>query len=124
VRLYDLTDVLHRRLQTRTLPGLFQIMHTNITRTGCVDTYNAYTCLHTHRRTSSVQCSEKIHFPQLHINCIIAKSCPGTHAHSSEAPMMFSGLFVYRGCKMNWTWLIMYQGSLVFWLPYAKVNLS
>ena len=35
--------------------------------------------LYMHRHTYSVQCSDKIRFPQLHIKCGIAKSCPGTH---------------------------------------------
>ena len=35
--------------------------------------------LYMHRHTYSVQCSDKICFPQLRIKCGVAKSCPGTH---------------------------------------------
>ena len=69
---------------TRTLPRLFQIMHTHITRTGCEDTYIAYACLPTHKRTCtySVQRSNKKRFPQLCIKCSVAKSGP-RYPHSS-----------------------------------------
>ena len=39
-----------------------------------------------HRRMYSVQCSDKIQFPQLRIKCGIAKSCLGTHT-ALQAPM-------------------------------------
>ena len=35
----------------------------------------------------SVQCSDKICFPQLGIKCGVAKSCPGTHT-ALQASMM------------------------------------
>ena len=31
----------------------------------------------------TVYSDDKIRFPQLRIKCGVAKSCPGTHAHSS-----------------------------------------
>ena len=50
--------------------------------------YIAYACLCMHRRTSSVQCSDKVRFPQLRIKCGIAKSYPGTHT-ALQAPMVY-----------------------------------
>ena len=48
--------------------------------------YIAYACLCMHRHTYSVQCSDKICFPQLCIKCGAAKSCPGTHT-ALQVPM-------------------------------------
>ena len=39
------------------------------------------------KRTYSVQCSDKIHFPQLCIKCSLGKSCPGTHT-ALQVPMV------------------------------------
>ena len=42
--------------------------------------------MHTHRCTYSIQCSDKIHFPQLRIKCGVAKSCLSTHT-ALQVPM-------------------------------------
>ena len=55
--------------------------------------YIAYARLRLNRRTYSVQCSDKIHFPQLRIKCGVAKSCPGTHT-ALQAPMEQTTTFV------------------------------
>ena len=65
--------------QTWALPWLFRIMHIHITRTGREDTWSPAYNICVHRRTYSVQCSDKIRVPQLDIKCGVAKSCPGTH---------------------------------------------
>ena len=75
-----------RPKHTRALPELFQIIGTNITRTGREDTWSPAYSICMHRRTYSVQCSDKIRFPQLRIKCGVAKSCPGTHT-ALQAPM-------------------------------------
>ena len=68
------------------LPGLFRIMRTHITRTGPEDTWSvrAYAC--TGVCIAYSECSDKIRFPQLHIKCGVAKSCPGTHT-ALQVPM-------------------------------------
>ena len=55
--------------------------------------YIACVCLCTHRRTYSIQCSDKIRFLQLRIKCSIAKSCLGTHT-ALQAPMMNDDVFI------------------------------
>ena len=40
-----------------------------------------------HRRSYSLQCSDKIRFPQLRTKCGVAKSCTGTHT-ALQALMM------------------------------------
>ena len=57
-------------------------MHTHITRTRREDTWSPAYSICVHRRTYSVQCSDKICFLQLRIKCGVAKSCPG-YPHSS-----------------------------------------
>ena len=54
------------------LPGLFWIMCTHITRTRCEDVWSPAYSICVHRRMYSVQCSDKIHFLQLHIKCSYA----------------------------------------------------
>ena len=76
-------------IATRALPGLFWIMRIHITRTGCEDTFSPAYSICVHRCTYGVQCSDKIHFPQLCIKCGIAKSCPGTHT-ALQAPMFYN----------------------------------
>ena len=76
----------HRRLQAWKYPGYFESCVPISRGLGTKDIYIAYVCLRTHRRTYSVQCSDKIRFPQLCIKCGIAKSCPGTHT-ALQAPM-------------------------------------
>ena len=82
-----------RPRHTRAMPGLFRIMlysyhedqtrrHVACPQTPCI----AYACLHMHRRTYSVQCSDEICFPQLRIKCGIARSCLGTHT-ALQAPI-------------------------------------
>ena len=65
-----------RPRHTQSLPGLFC---THITRTECNHTLSPADNIFVHRRTYSVQCSDKVRLPQLRIKCGIAKSCPGTH---------------------------------------------
>ena len=72
-----------RPRHTLALPGLFQIMHTHITRTGCEDPLYGICML---MRTYSIQCSDKIRFQQLYIKCGVAKFHPGTHT-ALQAPM-------------------------------------
>ena len=64
-----------RPRHTRALPGLFQIMRTHIARTGRKDMWSPAYSICVHRCTYSVQCSDKIRFPQLRIKCGVAKSC-------------------------------------------------
>ena len=71
---------------TQALAGLFRTMRTHITRTGREDTWSPAYSICMHRRTYSVQCSDKICFLQLRIKCSVAKSCPGTHT-ALQAPM-------------------------------------
>ena len=66
---------------TRALPGLFQIMHTHITRTS---PYLVYVCY--------AQCRDKIRFPQLCIKCGVAQSCPGTHT-GLQVPMHLTWMY-------------------------------
>ena len=75
-----------RPWHTRALPGLFRIMHTHIMRTGRKDMWSPAYSICVNRRTYSVQCSDKISFPQLHIKCDVAKSCLCTHT-TLQAPM-------------------------------------
>ena len=78
---------------TWALPGLFWIMRTHIMRTGRKDTWSPAYSIWVHRRTYSIQCSDKIHFPQLRIKCSVAKSCPGTHT-ALQAPMILNSKYV------------------------------
>ena len=48
-------------------PGYFESYHDDQTRRHAV--------MRVHRRTYSVQCFDKIRFPQLRIKCGVAKSC-------------------------------------------------
>ena len=96
---------------TRALPGLFQIMPTHITRTGCEDTwstgeacpqtpYIAYACIWMQRCTYSVQCSDKIHFPQVHAHQMQRSQVLPGYAHSSagtyaRAPQGMKLKFLY-----------------------------
>ena len=75
-----------RPRHTWALPGLFRIMGTHITRTGRKDMWSPAYSLCMHRCTHSLQCSDKMRFPQLRIKCGIAKSCPGTHT-ALQAPI-------------------------------------
>ena len=52
-------------------------------------------CLLPHKRMYSVQCSDKIRFPQLDIKCSVAKSCTGTHT-ALQAPMYGCYSVLYR----------------------------
>ena len=84
----------HRHLQARHCSGYFKSCIL-ISRAPDMNTsYIACACLCTHRRTYSVQCSDKICFPQLRIKCGIAKSCPGTHT-ALQAPMVLRNLKVH-----------------------------
>ena len=69
-----------------TWPG-YEAMHTHITRTGREDMWSPAYSICVHRRTYSVQCSDKICFPQLCIKCGLAKSCPGIHT-ALQVPMV------------------------------------
>ena len=71
---------------SRALPRLFWIIHTHITRTRRKDTWSPAYSICVHRLTHSIQCSDKIRFPQLCIKCSVAKSCPGTHT-ALQVPM-------------------------------------
>ena len=80
------------------LSGLFRIMRTHNTRTRREETWSPAYSICVHRRTYSVQCSDKIRFPQLHMKCGIAKSCPGTHKALQvpmSANMSFSSEEIY-----------------------------
>ena len=82
----------HRCLQAQAYLGIVQVIsnHAYSYHEDRMheDTYIAYACLCMHRRTSSVQCSDKVRFPQLRIKCGIAKSYPGTHT-ALQAPMVY-----------------------------------
>ena len=67
-------------------PGYFESCVLTLREPDAKTPYLAYVCLCTHRRTYSVQCRDKIHFPQLCIKCGVAKFCPGTHT-ALQAPM-------------------------------------
>ena len=77
---------------TRALPGLFRIMHTHNTRTGCEDTWSPAYIICVHRCKYSLQCSDKIRLPQSCFKCGIAKSCPGTHT-ALQVPVQLSKAF-------------------------------
>ena len=77
-----------RPRHTRALPGLFRIMRTHIMRTGHEDTWSPAYSVWVHRHMYSIQCSDKICFPQLCIKCDVAKSCPGTHT-ALQVPMVW-----------------------------------
>ena len=74
---------IHRCLQAWAypwaFPGLFQIMRTYIMRTRRENPLYSICMLTQAQMYYSVQCSDKIHFPQLRIKCRASKSCPGTH---------------------------------------------
>ena len=88
-------EPVHRRLQA----GLFQIMHTHITRIEHEDTWPPAYSICMHRRMYSVQCSDKIHFPQLCIKCKRGQVLPG-YPHSSAG--------AYGPVKESITQLTMY----------------
>ena len=75
-----------RPRHTRALPGLFYDWaqrHMVTSNSICV-----------HRHTYSVQCSDKICFPQLlRIKFGVAKSCPGTYT-ALQAPMEYTSTCV------------------------------
>ena len=79
----------HRRLQARAYPGIARVIlnhaysyHEDRMQRHMVTSIQ-------HMQTYSVQCSDKIHFPQLCVECGVAKSCPGTHiALQAPRPLM------------------------------------
>ena len=77
-----------RPRHTRALHGLFGIMGAHITMTGCEDTRSPAYSMRVHRRTYSVQCFDKIRFPQLCIKCGVAKSCPSIPTKLCRCPWL------------------------------------
>ena len=91
------TEIYHRRLQVQAYPGIARVIsnhaysyHDDWAQRHMV-TSNSI-CVH--RRMYSVQCSDKIHFPQLlRIKFGVAKSCPVIHT-ALQAPMEYTSTCV------------------------------
>ena len=93
-----------RPRHTRAMPVLYEIKHTHITRTGRKVPFSPPPSLYSirvlthHRHIYSLQCSDKIRFPQFRIKCGIAKSCPGIHT-ALQAPMVLNYQFDFNGLR-------------------------
>ena len=75
----------HRRLQARVIVWVI-LNHAYSYHEDWTQRHLYCICVPKHRRTYSIQCSDKKCFPQLCIKCSIAKCCPGTHT-ALQVPM-------------------------------------
>ena len=108
--------------RTQALPGLFWIMCTHITRTRCKDTWSPAYSICVYRCMYSIQCSDKIRFPQLHIKCGVAKSCPGTDT-ALQVPMVNHHYHMMAWCQQSQEWvdgLNHKQGQVVCLVLYQR----
>ena len=92
------SSALCRPGHTRALPGLFRIMSTHITRTGCNDSLYSI-CMLMHAQTY-IQCSDKICFLNLCIKYGEAKSCPRTHT-ALQLPVSKLNNLLCHNCPNN-----------------------
>ena len=112
------TKYIHRHLQARAYPGIARVIsnhgysYRENRRTRRLPI--AYACLRTHKRTYSIQCSDKI---RLRSKCGVAKSCPGTHT-ALQAPMsMFYLLSSYRLLYLHYICCYTVRKSCFFQIP-------
>ena len=99
--------LLHRCLQAQAYLGIAWVMRTHITRTGHKETWSQAYSICMHRRRYSIQCSDKIRFPQLWIKCGVAKSCPGTHTALQALMATCMNISV---CSHFFTFILMVTG--------------
>ena len=86
--------------------------------------YIAYVCLCTHRRMYSVQCSDKIRFPQLRTKCGAGQVLP-SYPHSSAGAYDYCSISEYPSLYMMCCWVFLHtaimHSTLVKFLSLAFI---